>query len=83
MAGKTGGGIVNRRGFLAAGAAGAQSIMGANDRVRVGLIDCGGRGRYVAGLMREAPNVEFVACADVYLPNAVRSKEWAGPGATA
>ena len=57
--------------------------MGANDHVAVGLIGCGGRGRYVSGLMREAPGVEFAAAADVYLPNAERAKEWAGPSATA
>ncbi len=75
---------MQRREFLtAAGAAAAQRLMGANDHVTVGLIGCGGRGRYVAGLMREAPGVEFAATADVYLPNAERSKEWAGPSATA
>ena len=31
--------------------------------------------------MRQAPNVEFAACADVYLPNAERAREWAGPSA--
>ena len=69
---------MERRAFLAATAAGAERVLGANDRVRVGLIGCGGRGRYVAGFMREAPNVEFVACADVYLPNAERARQWAG-----
>ena len=73
---------MQRREFLgAAGLAAAQRLIGANDRVTVGLIGCGGRGRYVAGLMREAPGVEFAATADVYLPNAERAKEWAGPAA--
>jgi predicted dehydrogenase len=58
-------------------------ILGANDRVIVGLIGCGGRGRYVANFMRQAPGVEFAAAADVYLPNAEKAREWAGPGATA
>jgi len=61
----------------------AQRVLGANDRVNVGLIGCGGRGRYVAGLMREAPGVEFGAAADVYLPNAERAREWAGANARA
>ena len=74
--------------FQTAGATGllttpAGRALGANDRVIVGLIGCGGRGRYVAGLMREAPGVEFAAAADVYLPNAERAREWAGPKATA
>ena len=73
---------MQRREFLgAAGLAAAQRVIGANDRVTVGLIGCGGRGRYVAGLMREAPGVDFAATADVYLPNAERAKEWAGTAA--
>ena len=55
--------------------------LGANDRVMVGLIGCGGRGRFVARLMREVPNVEFGAVCDVYEPNAAAAKEWAGPSA--
>ena len=42
-----------------------------------------GRGRYVAELMRQSPGVEYGATADVYLPNAERAKEWAGPKAAA
>jgi predicted dehydrogenase len=57
--------------------------MAASDRVVVGLIGCGGRGRYVARLMREAPGVEFAAAADVYLPKAEEAREWMGPRAHA
>lgn len=77
---------MQRRQFLTSGAfsaLAAQRAMGANDRVTVGLIGCGGRGRYVAGLMREAQGVEYAATADVYLPNAERAREWAGPNARA
>jgi predicted dehydrogenase len=75
----------SRRTFLGAAAisVAARPILGANQRVRVGLIGCGGRGRYVANFMRQAPDVEFVAAADVYLPNAERAREWAGPSAAA
>lgn len=59
----------------------AGRILGANDRVNVGLIGCGGRGRFVARMMREAPNVAFTAVADVYQTNADRAKEWAGSDA--
>lgn len=75
---------MRRREFVGTGvAAAAQRLAGANDRVVVGLIGRGGRGRYVAGLMREAAGVEFGAVADVYLPNAERAKAWAGPNARA
>jgi predicted dehydrogenase len=33
--------------------------------------------------MRQAPGVDFAAVADVYLPNAEKAREWAGPNATA
>src|SRR5579859_367903 len=54
-------------------------ILGANDRIHVGLIGCGGRGRYDSRLMRQVPNVEFTAVCDVYEPHAARAKAWAGP----
>jgi predicted dehydrogenase len=85
---------MNRRQFLkrtaqaaaalsTAGAFAAERVPGANDRVRVGLIGCGGRGLLVARLMREAPNVEFAAVCDVFEPNARAAREWAGPGCRA
>ena len=45
----------------------ASRILGANDRIRIGLIGCGGRGRYVAKCIREAGGgaVEYVAACDV------------------
>jgi predicted dehydrogenase len=53
--------------------------LGANDRVNVGLIGCGGRGRYDANLLRQIPNVEIVAVCDVYGPHANAAKNWVGP----
>jgi predicted dehydrogenase len=76
---------MRRRYFLSSTAAAlaAQRAHGANDRIVAGLIGCGGRGRYVANFMREAPGVEFAAAADVYLPNAEKAREWAGGSAAA
>lgn len=56
-------------------------ILGANDRVNVALVGCGGRGRYDANLMRQVPGVDFIAVCDVYEPHAAAAKEWAGPRA--
>src|SRR5438552_544393 len=61
----------------------AGKIVGANDRVNVGLIGCGGRGRLVAKLMREVPNVEIAAVCDVFDPQAAAAQERAGPGCRA
>ncbi|MFN7921744.1 MAG: Gfo/Idh/MocA family oxidoreductase [Bryobacteraceae bacterium] len=74
---------MQRRNFVKATSAlsalSASRVLGANDRINIGLIGCGGRGRGVARSMREAPNVTYSAVADVYLPNANIAKEWAGP----
>jgi predicted homoserine dehydrogenase-like protein len=61
----------------------ASRVMGANDRLNLGLIGCGGRGRGVARSMREAPNVAYVAVSDVYTTNADAAREWAGADAKA
>lgn len=61
-----------------ASASSAQRVLGANERVNIGLIGCGTRGMAVARLMREVPNVAFVAVCDVYEPNAAKAKTWAG-----
>lgn len=58
----------------------ARKVLGANERVRLGLIGCGVRGMTVAKLMRDVPDVEFVAVCDVYEPNAAAAREWAGAG---
>src|ERR1700682_5137086 len=81
---------MDRRQFLNAAAqaaavtaASSQEVKSANDRVLVGLIGCGGRGRYVSRMMKEAPGVEFGAVCDVYEPNAASAREWAGGSARA
>lgn len=58
----------------------AGRILGANDRIRVGLIGCGGRGMYVAGFIAKQPLTQYVAAADAYLPNAEKARTWMGGG---
>src|SRR5450631_201459 len=77
---------MQRREFVGAAAAAAvatRQVLGANDRIVVGLVGCGARGLTVANAMRQAPGVEYGAVADVYLPNAEHARTWAGPSATA
>jgi len=74
---------MNRRQLLSGSACAgavlpAGRALGANERVNVALIGCGGRGMAVARLMRQVPGVEFVAACDVYTPNAAAAKAWAG-----
>ncbi len=77
---------MQRRQFLHAigaatsvGVLASSRVLGANERVGVGLIGCGTRGLAVARLMRQAANVEFTAVCDVYEPHANAAKSWAGP----
>jgi predicted dehydrogenase len=70
---------MNRRAFLLT-AASMSRVLGANDRVRLGLIGCGGRGNYVAKFMAEAPGATFVAAADPHHPSAEAVRKWAGDG---
>jgi predicted dehydrogenase len=68
---------ISRRAFVSASAASivataasANRVLGANNRLRVGIIGCGGlaQGEHIPKLMRmkEADNVEIVAVCDVY-----------------
>jgi predicted dehydrogenase len=68
---------ISRRTFVSASAASivataasATRVLGANNRLRVGIIGCGGlaQGEHIPKLMRmkEADNVEIVAVCDVY-----------------
>ncbi len=65
---------IKRREFLKQAAAGAaiglampaSRVLGANDRVRLGIIGPGARGQELMREFLKAPNAEFVAAADVY-----------------
>jgi predicted dehydrogenase len=70
----------NRREFILAGTASlaagglyqssglyaSSRVLGANDRIRFGLIGCGGRGQAIFRAAIKAPNTEAVAVADIY-----------------
>ncbi len=53
----------------AASAASTARIQGANDRVRIGLIGSGSRGRQVAGFFLKHPDAQYTAVADVFQNN--------------
>ena len=44
----------------------SRRVLGANDRIRIGLIGAGGRGTAIFNAALKCPNVEGVAVADVY-----------------
>jgi predicted dehydrogenase len=58
-----------RRSFLASttlAAGAAARVQGANDRIRIGVIGTGGRGRYLMSALTKIGGVEWVAVCDVY-----------------
>lgn len=63
--------MTNRREFLKQASAAAVAlptarVLGANDRVRLGIIGPGGRGQELMRAFQAAPNAEWVAAADIY-----------------
>ena len=75
---------MKRRSFVRTTAAAAASgpflgrVLGANDRIVVGQIGCGGRGRYEISICKRNPQVRIAAVCDVYQPLVDRAKELAG-----
>ncbi|HTV56716.1 MAG TPA: Gfo/Idh/MocA family oxidoreductase, partial [Terriglobia bacterium] len=63
-------GVLGTAAAFPAGAPAARNVLGANARVNLGWIGCGGRGTYDANLVRQTPNVEIIAVSDVYEPHA-------------
>src|SRR5204862_1742232 len=55
--------------------------LGANDRIRIGLIGTGGRCMYLAELLKSLPGTEIVATCDVYEPRRLEAAEKMGPQA--
>lgn len=88
---------MNRRTFLKRGAGAvaaasvfcrstalvAQNVIGANDRINIGLIGCGTRGAIVANLMARVPGVAYTALCDVSEETVAKAKQsrYAAPGA--
>ncbi|MFN7935166.1 MAG: Gfo/Idh/MocA family oxidoreductase [Bryobacteraceae bacterium] len=60
----------SRRTFIASSsvlaAASYSRAIGANDRVRIGIIGCGGRGSFLMSEASKCPNVEWVAVCDAW-----------------
>src|SRR5688572_6234442 len=71
---------MNRRSFVMAAAAAQSRILGANDRIRGGIIGSGGRGRYLTGQFKEL-GVEMAAVCDVYETNLQAGLKEASTGA--
>ncbi|HEY3840485.1 MAG TPA: Gfo/Idh/MocA family oxidoreductase, partial [Bryobacteraceae bacterium] len=71
---------MDRRSFLLAAAAAQSRVLGANDRIRTGIIGAGGRGRYLTGQFKEI-GAEMAAVCDIYEPNLQAGLKEANTGA--
>ncbi|MBL8174937.1 MAG: Gfo/Idh/MocA family oxidoreductase [Bryobacterales bacterium] len=70
---------LSRRGFVTAATALSTSrVHGANDRIRLGIVGAGNRGRYLMNLANQAGNIQWVAICDAYDEQAARSAKVAG-----
>jgi len=56
-------------------------VLGANDKIRLGVLGSGGRARDVMTKFQKVPGVEFVAVCDIYTPHRDKGLEVAGAGA--
>jgi predicted dehydrogenase len=63
------------RGASALTAISYSRVYGANDRIQVGLIGCGDRGRYDMGNFLKAGNVDVVALCDVWAAQTERARQ--------
>ena len=86
--------VVTRREFLkdtALAGAGATvlgglapaNVLGANDKIRIGVLGTGQRAQYLMTLFKKHPSVEMVAVCDVYAPHRAEALKIAGEKAQA
>jgi hypothetical protein len=59
---------MDRRNFLLTTAAAQSRVLGANGRIRTGIIGTGGRGKYLTGQFKEI-GAEMAAVCDIYEAN--------------
>ena len=71
---------MDRRVFLAATAASAARVAGANEQIRAGIIGAGGRGRLLSATFKEV-GAEMAAVCDIYEPNLALGLKEANTGA--
>ncbi len=75
----------NRRQFLVTGAAlsalSQTRVLGANDRIRVGVIGTGGRSRQLMDALAKSTGNEIVAMCDVYQPRLEQARQRFAPQA--
>ncbi len=59
------------------------SVLGANQKIRIGVLGTGERAQYLMSIFKRQPEVEIVAVCDVYGPHREKALTLAGPAASA
>jgi threonine dehydrogenase-like Zn-dependent dehydrogenase len=70
--------FVNLATAVTTSAVSARRVLGANERIRIGVIGTGGRGQLLMEVFRRCPEAEVVAVCDVYEPRRDQAREKAG-----
>jgi predicted dehydrogenase len=70
-----------RMGAVSMTASSYSRVLGANDRIRLGLIGCGGRGNSVLGIFMKHADVQVTGVCDVYEARIARSRRRAADAA--
>src|SRR6266508_3313648 len=75
-------GVIRSAGAVVAVTAASYSrILGANNRIKLGLIGCGGRGRGVLGNFVKTDQVDVPAVCDVWPERTAQTKQQSAPNA--
>ena len=70
--------MTSRRDFLGAAALSASRVLGANDRINVGIIGVGGMGFGHVKMLKPNPRVQITAVSDIYTERKKRAREFIG-----
>jgi predicted dehydrogenase len=70
--------MTTRREFLAASALSASRVLGANDRINLGIIGVGGMGFAHVRMLKPRTDVQIVAVSDIYTSRKQRAREFVG-----
>lgn len=73
--------VIAGAGAAALGGLAPARVLGANDRIRVGVLGSGQRAQYDLALLQKDPAVEIAAVCDVYTPHREKALALAGPQA--
>ncbi|MBZ5513289.1 MAG: Gfo/Idh/MocA family oxidoreductase [Acidobacteriia bacterium] len=74
---------VGATGAAVVGSLAASRILGANDRIRIAVIGCGGRAQSLMRRFNTSSANEIMAVCDVYGPHRAEALQYAAPGAQA